>query len=59
MIDDFRNYIPSYDYKGAVYSCDECGKAIYAGDDVYKVSSEYYCTGCMDGFKEVAERKEM
>ena len=41
-----------------VYTCDECDKAIYAGDEVFVVSSEYYCVGCMDGFKKVAEERE-
>lgn len=36
-------------------TCDECGKYIYGGDEIFRISDMLLCTGCVQKAKGVAE----
>ncbi len=39
----------------AVACCRQCGAALYAGDDCYRIEGEYWCEECVDECRAVAE----
>ena len=41
-----------------IYICCCCEEGIFAGETVYEIDGHYYCEGCIDDMRFVAEEEE-